>query len=856
MGSVPVNGFALCHSISFSQYSWFAPSQRIPSTILFGETITKWNQITGLATLQSSLKEILTERFGAQKNKLTQCQTQILLHLHLKCNQLKRKSWEIIDVCKMKSKIVKLPVVHGMYNALQCRTKRQFEAQWHFSLDQRLRLNITFKHLFIEKFKGDSGRYFRQNSVEIVQGKRFMMILGKLAGFSLYTSVPNVGFSVKLVYAWRTVFHIEFGVISKGQIVSQTTQHRKHDIVDDFIEFEKELIHSHNIIDQKQVLTYKISVNSYETIILNLMGKQGTYFLCFDGPGFLSSKTEVYAFQAAIEFHSFQCVVQVITFADNTSTSQIDYDGKLIHRCNSDLSLKGQNFYLNVTDTKCLLTPCVHTLTSPQKTVVNVTITQFGHSAPPDESCSWGGLAFFEDTFFNGSLVAFKWFCNRSPGTLSFYNFPRSIFSKSNNLILSVYSYEEYSSLDVKLEISHMLCAVVRICGCKEKGHIQKINLNSDLCYLIQVSSGMYDPLWLKSNWKNYNIQLPIAQFFVHIFQNAKKRHIGHYRIFGFREGNQGNNDFVVHLQLSQAEFEYTEFQGNYWYRGLSQRKHGKLLQPYHIDKYLRRFDSSQNIGFLFKYSLRTETVDFKVGINYWLHSWVNILITPSDGRNVESSLEMPLTFEKDPHLFTMRAFVPVTRSRNKFLVLRYVEKPNITSASVDFRLSSQASNWHFLEDAAGQIVSDVFPLRRLWIFGLNVLSRRSPQSEFAFPGLVQKVILDLCSLMRRTNIVVRWIKVRKVTNQHNYRQPVFGQLTELKLHNYHVTCDSKPNPTKIFSWQESQKHCWKFNSSLPQFFSRVQHEELLYLIKTAVHFVILEGIFIALTTNNSKMRQ
>ncbi len=675
-------------------------------------------------------------------------QTLILEYLSSKCKHLERKTHETANTCEVQSQTMKSPIIHGFFEGFQCHDTSQFQIEWLFSLDVNLRLNVTFQTIYIEKFKGYSGlNFFEQNTLEIVQGEKHMMILGKHAGFSLCSLMTEVRLLVEITFVWKTFFHIDFGVMSKGLIVSQIPYFRKYDIIDYHAESENELIYFHDIqMSQKQVYTYKISANTFEVLILNFNETKGASFLFFDGPGFLSSKTEITVPKGPIQLRSFQCVAQVILHTGSTQLPQIDFDSLPIPM----QKMKLPNTW-RVTGKNCSSMPCVRALESPMDTFVNVTITKFAHFAEADEFCSFGGVALFEDKFLNDSLVEFKRFCNKQPGESRVqWNLPRSMYSKSNILVLTVISYTHYSSLEMTMEVTHSPCVVFRMSACKEAG-VHKIYLKSDLCNLIQLSSGLYDPAWVKSKWKNFDENLPISKFYLQIYQEVKNNNHNCYRITGFREGHRRNDYFEESLQLSQVEFEFTEFQGTYQCRHIprvTKGKHqasplgtsGKMYQPYDLSRCIKCMDSEQDMSFFFEYSLTSDAVDFQIQMNYWLHSWINILIKPEFRRRTETKTEMPLTFLPDPRN-DLGAFVPITRSAEKFLVIRYAGKINATTDSV----VSQAPNLNFFQ-VRGRIMSGVFPWHRSWESGSITLSHRSPEAKFAFPGLAEKVILKILS--------------------------------------------------------------------------------------------------------------
>ena len=80
----------------------------------------------------------------------------------------------------------------------------------------------------------------------------------------------------------------------------------------------------------------------------------------------------------------------------------------------------------------------------------------------------------------------------------------------------------------------------------------------------------------------------------------------------------------------------------------------------------------------------------------------------------------------------------------------------------------------------------------------------------------------------------------------------LYGAAYANQLHLY-PSCSSFLFTPKLFSWEGAQTICRKANGTLPEFVSRSEQEEFIYIVKSSADLFPVEAVFIGLHSNNYK---
>ena len=223
-------------------------------------------------------------------------------------------------------------------------------------------------------------------------------------------------------------------------------------------------------LKSRLLTTYRILVNKQERITL-YSGKvsRKIHVIIFDGPGFFSVKMFVQKERINISTTTYQCVVQ-INFHEHKKEENIS-------AFISYLTLSTKRKYVNVEnktsllwfpDDLCLEPSCLSVLLlySTQNVYFNVTIHQFSYVGQPSSKCYFGGFAFldFVSTQFRETLLMCNRYSNSSLFETSHHR--RSIFSSKSSIIIVLYQYKEYSSMEFTASINLTSCVGLKIHPC------------------------------------------------------------------------------------------------------------------------------------------------------------------------------------------------------------------------------------------------------------------------------------------------------------------------------------------------------------------------------------------------------
>ena len=121
-------------------------------------------------------------------------------------------------------------------------------------------------------------------------------------------------------------------------------------------------------------------------------------------------------------------------------------------------------FYLdfNMSNNKHSMRSSVVNLETNNKFKINCTVMMLKYSGPLDSSCKYGGLVAYDtQENINKHIISL---CNEN---ISQFSQPRNMYSTENKLVFVVYSYKEYSNLNVTVKITTSVCDLVRIDICK-----------------------------------------------------------------------------------------------------------------------------------------------------------------------------------------------------------------------------------------------------------------------------------------------------------------------------------------------------------------------------------------------------
>ena len=266
-----------------------------------------------------------------------------------------------------------------------------------------------------------------------------------------------------------------------------------------------------------------LSVQTWKThkINLQLSQKYLQWHVVYNGPGHMSTilnqnnvyKNKVYIYNCS----SFQCLVNIIP-SDSKKNTFVNYSSiqleamlkKEIHKI-SYLTLFGNS--------NCRFRPCLIVLYAQPDFQVNVTVINMCYKSTKlhSHNCRYGGLVFTED--MNGNEKEIGPFCENHS---NFTESSRSYYSSNSTLIMVLYSYDEYSTVNVTLRLSQTKCKPVALSYYDVQLFCQyKESHNHCAKYLKQITRGTVLSLTLSFS-ENFEILFSLSSpgcVVVHIIQ-------------------------------------------------------------------------------------------------------------------------------------------------------------------------------------------------------------------------------------------------------------------------------------------------------------------------------------------------
>ena len=471
------------------------------------------------------------------------------------------------------SMTIKEPIVELKIESRLCQKPVRYF--WMFSLDSELRLNVTFKYIKTAEVLGNCvGR-----NIRIQSNDTFFLFCGFQSKFNFYPPSPDIALKAEAKVVDLS-FQATFSIFSKDIIVNELP-----DIEKDFVPKYVDLIEIRRLI----LYTYELRGEKFENMNLGFQALQNVSLMYFDGPGFLSKKGIASTSKANIALSTFQCILQVLHLAAKSVQYKVSFFGKefpvktvtLIKFTNVIVDTSNSPHAHNVGAPSAK----VYQIISPVNTTLKITVTNFTFIGRPSSRCYYGGASLFNEN--NGTWNEFESFCNKDIDKQSIWWWPPQItYSKYNNILFVLHWCKEYSSLNLKAEISYTFCKVVIISPCKMQvppdrldGRkllyalqnlasltYPKIVLNPSYCTILHKTSGKYETiqerdLTLYSQMLEMNsIPIVLCPMVLQMDQIKFGTHLEIYNVTGFFKATP-----LLQMHGTWHVSEYSHFSGQYF---------------------------------------------------------------------------------------------------------------------------------------------------------------------------------------------------------------------------------------------------------------------------------------------------
>ena len=348
---------------------------------------------------------------------------------------------------------------------------------WTFSLDEELRLNITFNYIFLSSGSSDCSRgsVNIQNKARKRRNRPELLYCGQHARFNAYPGLVDM--HLKLIAKEMIMYKLSafFSVMDKFVVINKRMKFKLFR----FIPYS-----THILRNKEMLFSYHLQTRKINYIILKT-GNLSDLLFIYDGPvpNFKLLETDTF-----VETSTFQCVVQILTAAERNFTNSNLYDAEEEIRFHSKM-LKTRRIVnllhdmstevMFVPDSLCYPSPCVIHIQTETGIQINVTADDVSYLGEESFEYKYAGLVIVEeltDEYKESTTLCSN---HRRSSRQS-----RSFYSHNSSLTLVLYWYEPYSAINATLKISQTTCKPIWLDDCVIESLCSPFADNLDECNL------------------------------------------------------------------------------------------------------------------------------------------------------------------------------------------------------------------------------------------------------------------------------------------------------------------------------------------------------------------------------------
>ncbi len=349
--------------------------------------------------------------------------------------------------------------------------------QWTFKLDHHIKLNITFQYIKIMAKSLRTcfiGYVSVEDLTENCMQQKYCGVHSNAVNCPPFALVAIV-LTIKPLVTFQ--MHTLYSVMDKRQVESishPTNMSSKPEWAVLFV--------------GTKLWCEKYSFHQEKTHILHIVMVliSGYWMEIFDGPGTLSQQlrpTSCLGNQRSYLTSSFQCIVFVYYTSDFVPSAH----AKSGFQFQVNEQQEDQEIFVNKPTAlpQCITFSghvCATKLTAKEHFHISVTVNNLTTSYKRNELCTFGGLAAYEGNTSSKAHIVTSCF--------QFSNVfrDRTIYSSNNSLLIILYSYQVYGSLNISVNISTTTCSKRTIDACTTAG-TTVIPLAVDTCVIIQMQN-------------------------------------------------------------------------------------------------------------------------------------------------------------------------------------------------------------------------------------------------------------------------------------------------------------------------------------------------------------------------------
>ena len=775
-----------------------------------------------------------------------------------------------------KSEHVLKPIIEMDYNPTFCTvhyTNTILMHTYEFLPDRHFRWNITFIYFNLIDVFGWCSINNMTVTQKFVQGVIVYCNLHSKLYF--YTASSAIAFNVNIRQRMNAIFRVKFSVISKDVL--------SNEIVNTELKVKPHSIHAIGK-SRLKIYTYKIQVAKYERLVINLTSFNDTYYIYFDGPGFMSKKTVLFYSNGTVKLSSFQCVMQVVqrSLYIYNVPKYITYKGRSFIM-SQYVILNRQTQVFTLPGKLCLEDICILRLRSSGNSILNVTITNHTYTGQLESKCGYGGTSFFEYS----DITVTNMFTLCGP-----FWFPeRSIYSHTSSVVVVVYSYQNYSSVQINFKISTSNCTLIKLSPCQPRMKFEELLMTKLLktdptsCSVVQISSGKFE--------FNEEINQSLAET-ISAGKNGYPLCPSLSLTLDQSQYMDMSTSYVINGFLARTYWSYSWFTiQNYqannfigsstvtmWNHFGKTRK----IQSSKLNNLLNQWYSGNNdMSLDIEFNVRRDSIVFEFVLNHIGTFWLNFIIKQSQHefkRQIQYETVRGINFVNQVKTgailstgssatFTVPLFsipnIYHSDTTHKALVLLFSEPFNtITNLVV---LQIRATKLKTIKHILPQRYERFSPESAYWIwlryfrsFPQNQISIYAAQGTYYWMDIDAYIRLPTAKIpenLKRPVLYSYWIKgFQFPTHQTVIKTTRKAGIMEFNIERgkYSFIKQFRDERTPVkFSWKEAYRYCQNINRSLPSIYSRDDHKEFISLLKTSSDVFTIPAMYINLNSTSSQ---
>ena len=493
---------------------------------------------------------------------------------------------------------------------------------------------------------------------------------------------------------------------------------------------------------------------------------------------------------------------------------------------------------------------------------LNVTIVSFQYQGPTSLDCIFAGMVIYEFQV-NEFQEAFS-LCKKY--TTDYFNniFHGSVYSTNNTFLIMFYHHVEYTSFSVQLKVSYSFCKGIKINTCEigMRSYKELLGMKS----LFSLTNFVFDDLYLLLFSKSCiafqfytepdvvtEHNNPNCSFHFILSTKQPEEQFWKYTLQGYLQGTHDRSNVLLTY-------------GDDYNKSVNVRKitqvHQKQRCKKTADWYQRYCNYQSDKGLLVDavFFVRTpthkNTATFNLFLYRWSQSWLNFVVQWV-GQIMESKIRTAITYQHHKRHFLHR-MVPREET------VLFIEVISNEESDVTLTVITNLSFHHKLQWSQSLKAGKKIPNNTLTV---------------ALQGRLEYVFVES---HKNSSVVLEYIWLH--AKDHGYSITDVGGImcngkryqtelpsffskrafhllikTKTKMYhffkNYTLPCDNTQElyscvamcNAEVLSWRQASKICNHNGGHLPQFLSRKEQDEFLYLLKVKGHLFIVEAMYIGL---------